>query len=153
MSEVDYKTLEAWSRDAVELLRAAGLSPTLAKMELDSIEKHSGTKAIFTIAEDLAEGICDLSPTVREIAQTTLKKTHGFGYELFTDAKMKRVRAILKHGHIKDEDEYRALLDVASDTTISDALRDTLTKALAAHEARQSKGDRQPKGPKGDGVD
>lgn len=138
MNEVDYKAFEAWSRDAVALLEAAGLSPALAKMTLDTIEKHSGTKAIYAIAEDLAEGICDLAPTVREIAQATLKKDHGFGYDFFTDAKMKRVRSILKRGRIKNEDEYRALLDVAGDTTISDALRDTLTKVLAEYEARST---------------
>lgn len=138
MNEMDYKALKAWCRDAVALLEGAGLAPALARMELDTIEKHSETKAVYAIAEDLADGLSDLPPEARKVAQGILTKIHGFGFDFFTDAKMKRVRSVLKRGRIKDEDEYRDLLNIASDTAVNDALRDSLTRVLAAHEASLS---------------
>jgi hypothetical protein len=138
MNEIDYKVIEAWCRDAVALLKGGGLAPALAEMQLNAIEEHSGTKAMYAIAEDLADGLSDLPAEAREIAHETLIKIHGFGLDLFADAKMKRVRSTLKRGRISNEAEYRELLDIASDTTISAALRNTLARVLAVYEARLS---------------
>lgn len=138
MNEAEYKVLEAWSRDAVALLEASGLSTALAKMQREAIDKHTDTPAIFAIAEDLAEGISELPSPLREIAQDTLKRSHGFGHEFFTDARMKSVMTIVKRRRIRNEEEYRKLLDFATDTTIDNALCDVVRRVLAAHEARLS---------------
>jgi hypothetical protein len=137
-----YKVLEAWSRDALVLLQAAGLSPALAKMQLDIIDKNSGAKAIYVIAEDLAEGLSELDSESREVAQAALVKKYGFGFGFFTDAKMRQVQSVLKRGRIRNEDECRALLDVASDTTIDQSLRDALAGLLAEYEGAQERPDR-----------
>lgn len=134
MRSIGYPEIERWCNDAVALLEAAGLSPSLAEMQREAIERNSGKKAIYVIAKDLAEGICHLTPRMRDIAQSSLNKSHGFGYEFFTDAEMRRVRSILSRGRIKDKNEYRVLLDVASDTTIDPVLQEEIRGVLVSYE-------------------
>ena len=99
------------------------------------IRRNSGKRALYEIAADLAEGLNALPSRKRHEAQEILLSRYGFGYELFTESKLKRVRSALKRGRIKDELEYGDLLDFASDTTNPAELRNLCTKMLADYEA------------------
>lgn len=127
--------LKPWCDDAVTLLETAGLSGRTAAMMREAIERHAGTQVMYEIAEELADGLSHLPTRSSDGAQAFLKEKHGFGFDLFIDAKMKRIRAILKRGRIRTEDEHRDLLELLSDATLSPVARAELSRILARHES------------------
>lgn len=132
---MEHHKIAEWCRTAVALLRAAGLSSNSAEGTIEAVERHSDSRGIYEIAEDLAEGISHLPPKIRHIAQDALIKEHGFGYDYFIDAKMKQVRAVVARGRIRNEREYRVFLDIAGDITFNASLRDDLRRVIAEYEA------------------
>lgn len=127
--------LERWCLDAVSLLEAAGLSSEYADMSRQTIERYSGSMALYEVAEGLALEINELSIEARKCAEDYLKGRYGFGYKYFSSRAMKKVRAALRRGFIRNESEYRMMLDLLSDTTLDPAVRDLILAVVAPYEA------------------
>lgn len=139
MTEHIYKKVEEWCQQAVALLEDAGLSPKLADMTRQTIKRHSGRRALHEIAADLAEGLGDLPPNQRMVANNELIRQHGFGYEFFLDAKLKRAMRILGRGKVRNDDEFRELSAIANDTTISSKLADFVSALLTQYETAKAR--------------
>ena len=73
----------------------------------------------------------------RDAANKLLRETYGFGYELFTDRRLKRLRTILRKGRISNDDEFREISAVASDTEIYAEFRGFLDTMLANYESQR----------------
>lgn len=131
---IDLGKLEAWCQDAVSLLPTPDLPPSFTEMRRDTIRRHSGTSELHEIASDLAEGLSHLPERARAFAQEQLTERHGFGFEVYTDKKMRVLRGIMKRGAIRSSKEYEALLNLASDTTLGVVARDTVSNLLACYE-------------------
>ena len=138
MNALNLRMLEGWCEDALFFLPTSDLPASIVEMRRETIRSNSGKRALYEIAADLAEGIGDLPANERAQAQAFLLEKHGIGYDFFNDAKMKSVRKVLMRGLIQNDGEYREMLDVAGDTTLGRALRESITQALAAYEKKHS---------------
>ena len=107
MPDIDLLRLEEWCQDAVTLLPTPELPASFVEQRRATIRRHSGTKLIYKIAEDLAEGLSELPREARNMADVMLQKKYGFGYELFTEKRLKRLSAAIKRGKIVSDDEFR----------------------------------------------
>lgn len=136
MTDVSLKAVEAWCQDALTLLPTPELPAGFTEQRRATIRRHSGTKLIYKIAEDLAEGVSELPIREREAADRTLKDRRGFGYELFTDKKLKRLRAIFRKGKISSDEEFREMSALANDTEIDAELRKLVDKLLFDYESQ-----------------
>lgn len=136
-SSIDYATLEAWCQDAITILAATGVPEKIVGMQRSAVVRSSGASALYEIADTLAEGLSFLPDEVREVARQELASRHGFGFELFVDKKLKKVKSILKRGRIRSEAEFRVLSEFASDTEHGGVLLDAAEVLLARFEASQ----------------
>lgn len=136
MSDIGLEKLEAWCQDAITLLPTPELPPSFTEQRRETVRRHSRTKALYQIVEDLAEGISELPLREREHANQTLKEKYGFGHEIFTEKKLKRLRAIIRKGKISTDDEFRDLSALASDGEIGEELKLLIEKLLFDYESR-----------------
>jgi hypothetical protein len=132
-SGLDLKILEAWCHDAITILGATGVPEQIIKMQHDTIARHSGKPTLYVIADDCALRIGDLPNATREVVRNALLNKHGLDFKFFLDKKLKKIKAVLKRGKIKNEDEFRDLSEFATDTTQSGALLDSIEFLLAGY--------------------
>ncbi len=136
MTDTDLRKIELWCYDADAFL-SQYLDADLAAMSHESIVKSSGKKrALFMIADDLAEGISDLPDEDRIQAQKMLKEKHGFGYEHFQQRKLRVIESILENGRISSMSQYEKAMDFSSDTTNDQDTVMNLAKIIAAYEEK-----------------
>lgn len=69
----------------------------------------------------------------REAAAHKILANHGFGFDLFANKRLSKVKAILKWGKIRNEGEFKGISDFAGDTTHDVLLRDTADSLFAAY--------------------
>jgi len=135
----DYTSIGNWCIDA-HGITAPELPDSIAKLQLTAIVRHAGKASIIQIAKDLAEGLNDLPTSQRLAAQETLRSKHGFGFDYFIQREQVRLAKILARGKIRDEAEYRAVLDALSDTTLDSSLALQLERLLTSHESESGAG-------------
>lgn len=137
MTGITLEALESWCQDALTLLPTPELPASFIEQRRATVERHSGTKLLYQIAEDLAEGIGELPLEERETADRSLREKHGFGYKLFTEKKLKRVRTILRKGRISNDDEFREMSAISSDTEVGVELRKLVDELLVVYETQR----------------
>jgi len=132
-SSIDYKTLTAWCQDAITILALAGVSERIVGMQRAAVARNAESSALYEIADSLAEGLSALPAPKREAAARELLAKHGFGFDLFANKRLGKVKAILKRGKIRNEAEFEVVSDFAGDTTHDDLLREAADSLLAAY--------------------
>lgn len=131
---VTNEQVAAWCLDAVTILEGAGLTPDLAALQREIIEKFANKAQVQEIAADLAEGLNDLSDEARTIADHALKQAHGFGLSFFLMKKGKALRKILMRGSIKTDKDLADALDAVSDTGMDEQVAMQLSSLIAQYE-------------------
>lgn len=134
MSGIEYKLLEIWCQEVIAVLGRTGVRESIIEMQREAVRSHAGKPALYKMAEDLAEGLSEMPSDVRDAANKLLLQKYGFGYELFTQRKLKRLRTILRKGKIGSDDEFREMSALAGDTEIDAELRRLVDKLLMDYE-------------------
>lgn len=137
MVDVNLEMIESWCQDALTLLPTPDLPESIAELRRATIRRHSGTNLLYRIAEDLAEGLSDLPLKEREMADRALKNKYGFSHEIFTDKKVKWVSAIMKKGKISNDDEFREVSNLASNSKIDVEIAKLINKLIFDYESRK----------------
>jgi hypothetical protein len=132
--KLDLKILEAWCYDAVSLLGSTGVKQTIIDMQLATITRHSGKVSLYLIADDCALRISDQPAPVRDYMRKALLEKHGLDVNFFLDKKLKKIKAVIKRGKIKNEMEYRDLSDFATENTQSETLLNSVEELLALYD-------------------
>ena len=131
----DYTAIGNWCIDA-HGVTAPELPEQIAHVRLETIIRHTGKPTIIQIAHDLAEGLNDLPASQRNAAQDALHGKYGFGFDYFIQRGHLKLAKIIARGNIRNEKEYRSVIDALSDTTLDSSLALQLTRLLTAHENR-----------------
>lgn len=137
MNGVEYQTLAGWCQEAITVLGRTGVRESIIEMQREAVRNHANKPALYKIAEDLAEGLSEMPSNAREAANKLLLEKYGFGYELFTERKLKRLRTILRKGKISNDDEFREMSALASDTEIDAKLGQLVGKLLIDYESQR----------------
>jgi hypothetical protein len=136
MAKINLPMLQAWCLDALAFLPLTDM-PQIQEARIRLVRELSGKAALFDVASDLAEGIRDLPATKKNSAEAFLLEKYGFGHMFFHDKAQRAIQKAIRRGRIRDDGEYRAFLELLSDTTIDPSVRDSAVDLVTAYETKR----------------
>ena len=133
MKSDNFKQIADWCLDAHAIL-APLLPQSIAELRHATILRFANQPAIIGIAEDLAIGLNDQPESKHALIRKYLIQEHGFSFEYFINRNTKKLLSILARGIIKNEKEYRIVLEALTDCELEDKISQTASLLVTSYE-------------------